>query len=99
MTNNTENLNPCPFCGSKDVRRYLTIGMKWVAGCDACGCRTRECTHSIDAVNSWNRRADDQEEAKHISAIMSEMMSRGYPDDDFEENHMSMPIPVEETPF
>ena len=99
MTNNTENLKTCPFCGSKDVTKSLGIGLKWTAGCNNCGCRTRECTHSIDAVNSWNRRAADQEEAKHISAVMDEMMARGWPDDDCDENHMSMPMPAERTPF
>ena len=58
----TEKLRDCPFCGSKDVMKSLGVGLKWTVGCNNCGCRTKECTHSIDAVTSWNRRADDPAE-------------------------------------
>ena len=94
-----EPLKNCPFCGSKDVTKSLGVGMKWTVGCNNCGCRTRECTHSIDAEDSWNRRVNDDCETQRISNIVADMMSRGYPDDDCDENHMSMPLPISETPF
>lgn len=99
MANNSDKLRECPFCGSKETMLSLSVGMKWLAGCNRCGCRTGEYNYSLDASGAWNRRAADQEEAKHISAVMDEMMSRGWPDDDCDENHMSMPMPVEGTPF
>ena len=55
----TQTLKPCPFCGSTDTAKHLTIGLKWAAGCNSCGCRTPEYSFSVDAVHSWNRRAAD----------------------------------------
>lgn len=53
-----KDLKNCPFCGSKDVRKYLTIGMKWITGCNNCGARTAEFDYSLDAVSSWDRRPE-----------------------------------------
>ena len=58
----TEKLRDCPFCGSRNVGKHLGVGLMWTVGCDDCGSRTKECTYSIDAVTSWNRRAGDPAE-------------------------------------
>ncbi len=50
-------LSDCPFCGSSNVTTIMSIGIKWVVGCNNCGCRTSEYGFSGDAVSAWNRRA------------------------------------------
>lgn len=93
-------MNECPFCGSENISRVLTVGMKWMIGCNTCGCRTKEFDSDLEAITAWNRRATNQEDtARHISEIMADTMARVYSDDDCDENHMSMPLPIEDTPF
>ena len=69
-----EELKPCPFCGSEDVVKNLGISLVWTVGCNKCGCRTAEYFLAIDAVDSWNRRANNTDEPRRISEIMSDMM-------------------------
>ena len=115
MTKESEELKSCPFCGSKDITKNLSVGLVWIIGCNSCGCRTREHSYRIDAVNAWNRRIavqedtacggepkgilPDQQDPSPVSEVIADMIARGYPDDDCDENHMSMPIPIEDTPF
>lgn len=61
----TDNLNPCPFCGSTDIRFVINdeIGCSFLYGhaiCNGCGA----CVPCIkdeyhpDLLESWNRRAE-----------------------------------------
>lgn len=88
----------CPFCGSNDIHKSLMPGMTWVVGCNNCGCRTQEYTHSVDAEDSWNRRAGDQNNPAADDGTHSTK-----DDDDFRsarEIIMDMGMPsINETPF
>jgi len=57
----SEELKPCPFCGSSDVhlREHATAQMSWVS-CVCCGLEAPSETGVSDAnaVAYWNRRAE-----------------------------------------
>lgn len=67
-------LKPCPFCGSKDIRRVLTLKHSeiYCASCQAFVSRglmlgkcdsldeAEEC-FGVDAIEAWNRRCTDAE--------------------------------------
>ena len=57
----SKDLKPCPFCGSKHVRLFLAPGTTFIAGCqnEECGCQTLPFTFHTEAINVWNRRAND----------------------------------------
>ena len=63
-----KKFKPCPFCGSGDATRVLTIGLKWTVGCNRRGCRTAEYDYSVDAVSAWNRRYEAVSEAGSVDA-------------------------------
>ena len=56
----TEELKPCPFCGSKDVSTMIMPGSNWVVACYSCGCRTSEYYDCREAESVWNRRVCDE---------------------------------------
>ena len=63
----TNDLKPCPFCGSKDVGVYEDIYgnyaniLKCVL-CRTCNCRTSARRNENEVVEAWNRRAEDEKE-------------------------------------
>ncbi|MBQ7216955.1 MAG: Lar family restriction alleviation protein [Synergistaceae bacterium] len=73
MANNQDKLESCPFCGSDNVSQVLMPGFSWIVGCNECGCRTSEYTHSADAVTAWNRRADQKDDTRSVEDIMADM--------------------------
>lgn len=52
-----EELKPCPFCGGEDVR-VSNWGM-WRCWCDSCLAKTSDELWEKDAIEKWNRRADN----------------------------------------
>ena len=66
MMNSNKEPKSCPFCGGHNVKKNLVLGLKWIVGCDDCGCRTAEYDYSVDAVCAWNRRASDQDKTDEI---------------------------------
>ena len=53
-------LKPCPFCGGKaNMSLIFRAGFK--VECTVCGCKTTLFNRNGDAINVWNRRADDEE--------------------------------------
>ena len=59
-----ENLKPCPFCGSDDLRLVKTISTgRYIMKC--LGCRKQvyfdsvECMDRKEAISAWNRRAGE----------------------------------------
>lgn len=52
-----ENLKPCPFCGSKNIRLW-EITYPWVQ-CEKCLSATAMGCTKKEAVEHWNRRAND----------------------------------------
>ena len=63
----TKKLKDCPFCGSSDITQVLTVGLRWIIGCNNCGVRTREYTSSLEAVTAWNRRPDDCDQVDSLN--------------------------------
>lgn len=47
-------LKPCPFCGSTDLKRYVTEAtggmMRGVIVCNACGCRLEHYTDYVHVI-------------------------------------------------
>lgn len=55
-----KELLPCPFCGSEYVGLHTVpaeCGVSFIAGCEECGARTRECIGYTDVIELWNERA------------------------------------------
>ena len=57
-------LKPCPFCGGEGcLQRHDFVGYTDTFGvvCLDCGCETRQFYDTKkDAIEAWNRRADDE---------------------------------------
>ena len=54
-------LKPCPFCGGKDSGILTTSydGYWFAVFCENCMAHTRKCRQEKDAIEAWNRRAND----------------------------------------
>lgn len=50
-------LKPCPFCGGKNIR--LTCWGLYRCWCVDCLSQTADCISEKEAIEAWNRRADD----------------------------------------
>lgn len=62
---NQNQLQPCPFCGSKDVKleevfyvRDNKTERRWFVGCETCGSRGGEQGSSMKAKKVWNMRCE-----------------------------------------
>ncbi len=59
MTDKTQKLKPCPFCGGTDITIHspsshgLTL---YGVACDECGVRIKRFDEA-EAIAAWNRRA------------------------------------------
>lgn len=54
-------LKPCPFCGESEyvtIQKMLTREY-WYVHCGNCRCRTAQYLDRQEAIEAWNRRADD----------------------------------------
>ena len=59
---NVEELKPCPFCGGIDIRlNYVLSRARFKVMCENCKCTTNQFLDKNDAIEAWNRRADDGE--------------------------------------
>lgn len=56
----SEELKPCPFCGSEDVRTFETNDRDWYATCDGCGANTSYWSTEDEVRRRWNSRAEGQ---------------------------------------
>lgn len=59
-------LSACPFCGDKDVEladssvpKIEGRGPKQAVFCHGCFCEGPTADHESDAIELWNRRADE----------------------------------------
>ena len=63
-------IEPCPFCGTPLEPKYNLIISRediddhwyvrnWVVQCDTCGARGGKSRHKKQAIEKWNRRAND----------------------------------------
>ena len=68
MTDHTEELLPCPFCGTSDLLGFEPSheGGWTVVKCRKCGCSgsTGLSTSEAEAVAYWNRRATPAQEVR-----------------------------------
>lgn len=58
-------LKPCPFCGSEDVE-YTNFGKgfdMWLIQCDECEAMFPLLNSREEAIQRWNKRAGDSNEA------------------------------------
>ena len=59
----TEKLKPCPFCGGKAVYSSITFlhgDDQCHVECEKCGFTTENFKTRYDAIDAWNRRANDE---------------------------------------
>ena len=59
----TIKLKPCPFCGGEAyywTHKYANGTTYHFVGCLECAVRTANMTEKQDAVDCWNRRAEDK---------------------------------------
>ena len=49
-------LKPCPFCGGEAVTSNWGLYRAW---CVKCKAQTEDCLRECDAIEAWNRRAED----------------------------------------
>ncbi|AZN71832.1 restriction alleviation protein, Lar family [Georhizobium profundi] len=54
MTNEADELKPCPFCGGRDMRVNRTTA-SWIS-CNDCGAETDSRANEGQARAAWNRR-------------------------------------------
>lgn len=52
-------LKPCPFCGSEDVR--LSFWGQHRCWCANCLAKTADTIRQVDAIKAWNRRVNDEQ--------------------------------------
>lgn len=59
-------LRPCPFCGAKETDKDQPINIGWVieddvygVNCDRCGANGGYHDDRVEAIEAWNRRAED----------------------------------------
>ena len=59
-----EQLKPCPFCGGKDIHIFIKglDKLKYASVCDNCGARSGRKSTKTEALQEWNRRADNGKE-------------------------------------
>lgn len=50
-------LKPCPFCGSKNV--VVSNWGLWRCWCQECLAKTSDEIKRADAIEAWNRRAEN----------------------------------------
>lgn len=53
----TEELKPCPFCGSKDLDYISVYGRNWIA-CRGCSTAGPDAEKITDVPAAWNKRAE-----------------------------------------
>lgn len=63
-----EKLKPCPFCGGKNIRIWKTSAP--FVSCDDCLANTGSALTKKEAVEYWNRRANDSDK------IISELQKK-----------------------
>lgn len=54
-----EKLKPCPFCGSENIELVAGDAWPWVR-CRSCLASSAMEDAEEDAIEKWNRRANDE---------------------------------------
>ncbi|MBQ9526705.1 MAG: Lar family restriction alleviation protein [Fretibacterium sp.] len=56
----TEKLKPCPFCGGEMIGVHEIEDNSWLVFCHHCGGMMRSLVAKDNAIERWNRRANDE---------------------------------------
>lgn len=67
----SENLKPCPFCGSRDVDVFDAGGEPYARSqpyvhCNNCNADSEMCDSLDEAIAAWNRRAIDVDALREV---------------------------------
>lgn len=52
-------LKPCPFCGRTELEIVIVYGEDYYVGCLTCTACGQSCETYEEAIEAWNRRAED----------------------------------------
>lgn len=53
-------LKPCPFCGGEADLYFLSYDRRYFVICEKCDFKTAEFWTEKEAVDAWNKRADER---------------------------------------
>ena len=56
-----QELKPCQICGATDEVELVKIGEWVLCRCNMCDTKSGFYETEEDAINAWNRRADDEQ--------------------------------------
>lgn len=59
----SEELKPCPFCGSEDVvlQESIIYPGEYYVCCNVCGILTNRYSNRSLAISAWNKRVENKE--------------------------------------
>lgn len=52
-------LKSCPFCGGENIDFFSQGAIAWFVQCDDCGATFPHFDSKAEAIEAWNRRADN----------------------------------------
>ena len=55
-----QELKPCPFCGSRNIRIVTHMSTRCYAACNECYAQTHMRLEKLSAIDVWNRRVAPQ---------------------------------------
>jgi Lar family restriction alleviation protein len=66
----SEELKPCPFCGSKDIVLESFGELRHTACCSTCECNTGYMQDDCEAIESWNTRSLEDDLRKQLDIVV-----------------------------
>jgi len=77
MTKEKDDLQPCPFCKSVDLKVHFTNGFEFLTTwyyvqCMSCGGRTEDNEDRGQAITAWNTRPRDYMVANAVHKVLSD---------------------------
>ena len=55
-----QELKPCPFCGSRNIRIVTHMSTRCFVACNECSAQTHMCLEKSSAIDVWNHRTAPQ---------------------------------------
>jgi Lar family restriction alleviation protein len=72
----SEELKPCPFCGSKDIVLESFGELRHTACCSTCECNTGYMQDDCEAIESWNTRSLEDDLRKQLDIVVEALKAQ-----------------------